>query len=115
MLLMIPINSGKTFSEEPVRSEPAGMEYVDYVPTWCQPGWECHKKGTGGWFDLQQLADIDKKLIDLEAKVNIDKTLKMRHFGWCVGGGMMIGPELNAGEAGITGTLGVGVLWGWRF
>ena len=114
---MILSISSATFCGEPERkTDPKpDMTYVDYVPAWCQPGWECHRKGTGGWFDLQQLAEIDKKLIDLENSVNVAKTFKMRRWGWAAGCGAMIGPELNAGQAGITGTLGCGALWGWRF
>lgn len=104
---------GISFAEQ--ESETDDSEYLDYTPTWCQPGWECHKKGTGGWFTLEQLAQIDKKLITLENKVYRLEVYKQRRFGFTAGCGGVVGPTMNSSDPGLSGTLGCGALWGWRF
>ena len=71
--------------------------------------------GSGHWFTVQQLADIDKKLVSLENQVYRLELSKQRRFGWTAGCGGTIGPEFNGGQTGVSSTLGCGAMWGWRF
>ena len=93
--------------------EPAAVLKTSTVA--CPDGYECYPKGTGAWFTTSELLQIDKKLIYLEGQVNQLKTLKMKRFGFCAGLGGTVGPELNGGQSGITGSLGATALFGWRF
>jgi len=107
---------GMTFCDGPSASPRAETACVGAFEVGCCPqGYECHKKDTGAWFTTAQLAQVDRKLILLQDQVATLELKKQRRFGWTLGCGGLVGPELNSGQTGITGAAGCGALWGFRF
>ena len=81
----------------------------------CPAGYECHVKGTGHWFNVEELAQIDSKLASLENANKLLELKKVNRFGWTVGMTLSAGPALNQGVPGVAALAGVGITYGFRF
>lgn len=73
----------------------------------CPPGLVC--------FTPAEAAYMDKALAKLQAKLDEAALAKPRRFGFTIGCGTTVGPELNGGAGGLSSTLGCGAMWGFRF
>lgn len=80
----------------------------------CPMGYECHVAGTGKWLDIPKLAKIDHKLASQSDEIAVLKLSRPKRWGLTVGPGGTVGPELNGGTTGVTGAIGVSVVWGFR-
>jgi len=84
------------------------------APT-CPVGYECHVKGAGHWFTVDELAQVDRRLAENANTIALLELKKVKRFGWTVGMTLAVGPTLNQGVPGVAALAGVGITYGWRF
>ena len=66
-------------------------------------------------FTEKEAANIDRAIAVLQAELAVAHIKQVKHFGWTLGCGGTIGPELNSAQTGVSAQLGCGAMFGWRF